>query len=56
MIELVTSAWIEPTKPVRMYYLAVNQGDAVPNPRLQTLEKFEVNTSTKNVEVVDNID
>ena len=56
MIKLVAPAWIEPTKPVRIYYLAVNQGDTVPNPRLQTIERFEDGTLTKNIKVVDDID
>ena len=56
MIKLVAPAWTEPSKPVRMYYLAVNQGDAVPIPKLQTTERFEVGTMTKNIEVADDID
>ena len=56
MIELVAPGWIDPTKPVRMYYLAVMQGDTVPNPRLQTVERFEDGNLTKNVEAVDDID
>ena len=49
MIELVSPAWSEPAKPVRMYYLAVKQGDPVPIPRVQTTERFEFGTMDKNM-------
>ena len=44
IIELVELVAVEPAEPVRKYYLALIKGDPVPNLRVQTDERFEVDT------------
>ena len=56
MIELVESVSMEPTKPVRKYYLAVPGNQTTIDPRTQTNNRFKVGSLKENIKVVDNIE
>ena len=56
MIELAKPKLVEPTKLTRMYYLAVESGKTAPNPREETVERFEVGTLKENIKVADDVE
>ena len=56
MIDLVAPSWIQPTKPVRMYYATPTAADPITDPMTQTPMRFIAGTVTRNVSVDDDID
>ena len=56
VIELVEPESVDPTKPTRMYYLAVPLDMTAPNPRKKKEDRFEVGTLKENITVADNIE
>ena len=56
IIELAEPELVEPTKPVRKYYLAVPDDEEASDPRAQTNDRFEVLSLKDNIKVVDNIE
>ena len=56
MIELVKPESVEPTTSTRMYYLAVAPDTTAPNPRKETVDRFEVVTLKENIKVADDIE
>ena len=49
LIKLVAPSWTEPTKPTRMYYVAVTEENPVTIPRAQTAKRFAGDTMDRNI-------